>query len=348
LLALALSAGPAAAGCSGRPTLPAAGSYSDVVLVAGSGAAPAAVAALRGALEAPVADLGGDEPLFRVTLLPETRLGRERFHKNLIVAAPIDAPGAAAALVRRLLPAGDADRLRREGARGFAFEAPFARWQRLVVLTAATPAGLDALLRDAGARLRGELEASAVVRLRDELLVGPADERRAAALRSAHGFHLQTPESYAYVAPPGGWRDAVQLVRASPTRMLTVFWIDGVEAARAARPEFVLGLQRDALWRLHADVLLADGARVAADRLGERPSLVLRGTWQNRTDVAGGPLETHFVHDGAGRLYGVQLQVFAPGRPKHPALRELRALAATFRCGAAAAHGAAAGARSAP
>jgi hypothetical protein len=335
-LAFVVFAAAAVAGCASAPKMPAAGSYSDIILVAAPQVPAAAVASLRAALEAPLSYVGEAEPHFRVTLLPESRLGRERFHKNLILVAFHDGRGPAAGLVRRLLTDDDEARLRRDGAAGFAFDAPFARWQRVVAFAAATPAQVETLLREAGPRLAHEMETSAMARQQDELLVGPDDEARAARLRAAFGFEVRAPRDYTESGSPGEWRDAVQLARPGPTRLLTVFWIDGVEAAQAGRSEFVLGLQRDALWRLHGDLLLASTARVEAGRLGAHAGLVLHGTWQNPAEVAGGPLETYFVHDAARRrLYGIQLQVFAPGKPKHAAMRELRTLAATFRCVAA-------------
>jgi hypothetical protein len=335
---LALLAVLAAVHCGRAPRLPAAGSYSDVIVFAGAGAPETAAATLRGGLEAPVLYVGEPEPQFRLTVLPESRLGRERFHKNLVLVACLDGDGAAARLVRRLLRDADETQVRRAGAGRFAFVDPFARHQLVVVLTATTEDELAALLRQAAAGLAGELEASAVRRYRDELLEDPAAAARAARLRGTYGFEIRAPASYALSDSLSAWPQSILLARPGPTRLLTVFWLDGVGAEQARSADFVLGLQRDALWRLHGDTLLEDDLRLGPEPFGPHAGLAVHGTWQNRDDVAGGPLETHFVHDTVRlRLYGVQLQVFAPGRSKHPLVRELRALAGTFRVGAAAA-----------
>ena len=124
----------------------------------------------------------------------------------------------------------------------------------------------------------------------------------------------------------------MEYVRSAPSRLLTVFWLDGVDSIQASSPDFTVGLQRDVLWRLHRDTLLDEHTRVEPGELGPYSGLLLSGVWQNAGDVAGGPLRTHFIYDASRRrLYGVQVLLFAPGRDKRPFVRELLALAATFR-----------------
>ena len=92
------------------------------------------------------------------------------------------------------------------------------------------------------------------------------------------------------------------------------------------------GLQGDVLWRLHGDTLLEERTRIDSVRWPASDVLRLRGVWQNRREVGGGPLLTFFVHDQRRqRLYGVQCQLFAPGIAKRGWMRELEALATTFR-----------------
>jgi len=56
----------------------------------------------------------------------------------------------------------------------------------------------------------------------------------------------------------------------------------------------------------------------------------LAGFWEG--DTYGGPFRTIFYYDQvSGRLYGLNLLVYAPGLAKHPYMRELHAIAETFR-----------------
>jgi len=63
-------------------------------------------------------------------------------------------------------------------------------------------------------------------------------------------------------------------------------------------------------------------------------ALRMSGYWYNDTVTAGGYFETYYIHDpDAEILWAVDILTYAPGLPKHPLVRELRALAETFRYG---------------
>jgi hypothetical protein len=78
-----------------------------------------------------------------------------------------------------------------------------------------------------------------------------------------------------------------------------------------------------------------DRARVRFEplRFAGRPAVRMRGYWFNDASApAGGYFETCFVPDRKpGRTWAVDLVVYAPGREKTTLVRELRALAETFR-----------------
>jgi hypothetical protein len=77
-----------------------------------------------------------------------------------------------------------------------------------------------------------------------------------------------------------------------------------------------------------------DGERVVYEpaRLGPYDSIRMSGYWFNDEEVLGGYYETYFIYDERVELlWAVDLLVLAPGKQKHPLVRELRALAETFR-----------------
>ena len=67
-------------------------------------------------------------------------------------------------------------------------------------------------------------------------------------------------------------------------------------------------------------------------RMGRYDSIRMSGYWFNDEQVMGGYYETYFIYDDRLEvLWAIDLLVLAPGKPKHPMVRELRALAETFR-----------------
>ena len=56
------------------------------------------------------------------------------------------------------------------------------------------------------------------------------------------------------------------------------------------------------------------------------------GYWYNDKATVGGYFETFFVYDQDEKLlWAIDMLAFAPGKPKHPLFRELRAVGETFR-----------------
>ncbi|MFQ5601577.1 MAG: DUF4837 family protein [Candidatus Krumholzibacteriia bacterium] len=334
-LAPALLAVPIAAalgGCTESTQRPAIGSYSDVAAVTGGD--DWVLDSLQSALESRIRPLSQDESPFHVRRLPESRLADSEDARNLLLATLLDASGPVAKQVRRIMPGEDQARIRSRGAGWFLYPDVYARGQVVVVLAAVRRGALDSLLAIVGADLRDALERSAIERTTRDLRRASAASPEAEHFAARYGFEILVPSTYRVAAPSKGWLDAVELVRDSPSRIVSVFWTDPVDSLQATDEKFVLGLQRDVMRRLHGDTLVEDRNVFERSSLGPYTALQLTGVWQNTSQVAGGPFVTHFVYDGRRRrLYGVQGLLFAPGRDKHPWMRELRALAATFRLG---------------
>ncbi|MBC8450968.1 DUF4837 family protein, partial [bacterium] len=63
-----------------------------------------------------------------------------------------------------------------------------------------------------------------------------------------------------------------------------------------------------------------------------RTALCLSGWWGNMDLVGGGPFRTYAFHDAEDqRTYIVDVSLFAPGLDKTPVMRNLDAIANTFR-----------------
>jgi hypothetical protein len=60
------------------------------------------------------------------------------------------------------------------------------------------------------------------------------------------------------------------------------------------------------------------------------PSIKLCGVWQNEEKIMGGPFRSYMFF-GKGKLYFVDLHVFAPGEKKWFLLEQLESIATTFR-----------------
>jgi hypothetical protein len=318
--------------CSaGRPPV-AFGPDSDVVVIAGGRVAPPALAAT---FESTLVHVAEPEPRFRLTW--STRFDAEaRRGRNLLVLADLGAGGDAVRAARAAAGPRLEAAVAVAGGVVWVLRDAFASGQCVILVAARDARTLDSLVVDRAANLAAAFEAAVLDRLQRLYAGDPVAVARARRLGDQHGFALYAPADYETLPGRGTWPGAVELVRASPTRTITIFWLDGVDSAATRSQSFLLGLQRDAMWRLRGDVLADAGLAWSAARLGEAAAVRLVGLWQNRADVGGGVLRTYFLYDGERRrLYGVQAQLFAPGQRKSDFLHELEAIQRSFRLGGA-------------
>jgi hypothetical protein len=203
--------------------------------------------------------------------------------------------------------------------------------QVTVIVTATDPNRLREVVEQRGGELREILESSCRERLRKHLLRN-RNEQLSAEFHRKYGFHLEIPYLYVLFSdlprPPG-----VELIHQPPARVLGVYWVDRKEPPTIYDNDELFEIRAEYVWRRYEhDKMDRDKVRFAYTRLGPYDAIRMDGYWYNDDDVAGGYFETYFIYDDDAKLlWAVDLLVFAPGRPKHELVRELQAVAETFR-----------------
>lgn len=310
--------------CQGPRLPPATGSVMDIVLL-GEALPLQGGVVLRSVLGESFPPLRSEDRAFR--LVPGAgaqTLGRPR-EKNVLILGRTDQPAIWEPTFGSWMPSASRVRLGQDGAGWFAFRDVWARGQDVVLLVATGASGLDSLLQADAPALRRYFLNRGIQRCLESAWADTATAW-SRELRRRHGFVFAVPASYTVEAPSSSWPAAVELVRPAPSRSLTVFWLDQVEPQDARSVSFLLGMQQDAMWRLHGDEVV-DPRWDSTE--GGLP--VLQGSWQNQRDIAGGPFITRFVYDRSRRrLYGVQALLFAPGQRKAAFLVEMEGLLRTF------------------
>jgi len=314
------------AGCSG-PSRPAVGTSSEVVVWSAS---DPATNVLERVLTTDYGCGPRTEPAFRVQRTADSET--VRLARNVVVLATRESASAPA--LKGFIPAAawpDPAAFRIAVHRDLG-----ARAQVVVLVSTSGLAALDTKFEAIAAAARESLECAVRRRMREQLLAGTTSASWGEGAGAELDFVLRMPAEYERRPRSAAWPDAAEYVRGAPLRTLLVFWVDGVDDLSAARPDYVRGLLRDVLWRLHGDTVIEAATRIEPGRLGGYPALAACSVWQNRAEVGGGPLRAWFVRDpNRARLYGVAAAVCAPGHDTVPSQRELQALAETFRCGKA-------------
>jgi len=319
------------AGC-GDVSLPPAGSYSEIVVVADGGAGGEWASRLVALFTEERDYFVSTEAPFQVTVALSDQAGEAPAVKNVVWCGVLDGPTEVGERIRRVLGKADAERVRRGGSGILPREDTPYPGQLTLVITAPDEAGLRRLLGERGAEISDRVETSARARLRKNLLVR-RDDALAEALRRRWGFRLEVPSVYSLVGqsetPPG-----VELHRDEPPRVLGVFWREWNHAPSPGELDLLFGFRAEYVRRRYdGDLMDRDLVRCAAGRLGSYPAVCMSGYWHNdQHGSSGGYYETYFVWDRASQLlWAVDLLVYAPGREKTTLVRELRAVAETFR-----------------
>ncbi|MDP6418288.1 MAG: DUF4837 family protein [Candidatus Krumholzibacteria bacterium] len=320
------------ASCSDRKMVPAIGPYSDLFVFTEDGRYYPGLRPFMEALSHPITYVFEEENEFDVYLLEEGSLSGNLDRKNLLFLVRIDRHGG---LRSRALQIVGKEHFRKAREKGYLVlhrEDLYARGQDVYLVLMDGPQTEEEVLSQAGPVLRRRFRESSRKRYRDYLLSGRENRGGGKYLWKRHGFLLRYPKEYRLLQeePALG---ALELHRKDPSRVLGVFWLNGVSEMPALRDSTsLLAFRARIVERLYGDSILGGEYLFEPSELGPYPALRLSGVWQNEEDMTGGPFVTYFLQDGKReRLLAVDLVLYAPGLNKHPYMRELEALASSFR-----------------
>ena len=318
------------AGCL-EMDVPPAGSYSELIVVSEDGPDDVAARALESHLTRPIDYYIDVEEAFTVAHIRAASLVDPPEVKNIVVCGVANPVSSVGRYIVSRLGSGALDKIASGEASVFKRENVPSPGQLTLIVTAATGEGLAEVIDSRGGQIVETIEASCRHRLREHLLKYE-DKQIARKLRETYGFVIRVPSEYRLLSedrdPPG-----VELLREGPARLLGVFWIDWDHPPTPADSLELYRARADYVWkRYDGDEMDSTRVEYAVSRLGEYPALKMSGYWSSSRALAGGYYETYFVYYASSKLlWCVDLVAFAPGLPKHPQFRELRALAETFK-----------------
>ena len=290
-------------------------------------------------LEAPLKDVfekpihtPQEERIYRIQRGDVEQFEEYRHHrrKNLLVAAPVDAPHATAGFLRGLL---DPEVLNSARAGEYSFSAKEDVWAQEQVFMVLTGRDRDALVDN----LR--MEADRIYRIVDEArdrrirkLIYRYGERKnvTAELAETYGWSVRVPFGYRILEayPDSGF---VALAKEEPSRWLFVYWEDGVPPDRLTA-DWCIQKRDDITRRLFDGDRIAQGeVETSQTEFAGKLAVVLQGLWENEKKWTGGPFKSYaFVDVYRNRFYFVDVGVFSPNREKEPYLRQVDLMAQTF------------------
>lgn len=310
---------------------PPAGSYSNVVLVTETGLVEGPAETMVRAIQHEIDFYTRTENQFNVKIIPAAKLEAELPVKNMVLFG-IAGQGRLGSYIERFI-GGDAVRSVFAGRASVFKKMDYpVKGQLTIIVTAASNEALERIAIEEGELIRGIIEEENRERLRKFLL---RDENAdlGKILRARYGFTLRVPADY-YLNQERPEVPGVELINPTPNRMLAVSWraFDKQEASLADSSAFYRVREDFAFTMYDGDVMRRDLAKFRETKLGLYPAVRMDGYWENSKGDYGGAFVSFFVVDRVkSRLWLVDCVVYAPGSDKNEPLRELHAIAETFR-----------------
>jgi hypothetical protein len=335
LLAAAALALAALAGCgmdADKGILMAAGAYGDLAVIVSDESARPAVNVFLGTFNPEKTFVIKPEPTFAADVYEDKRWELAKGYKNALFIVRIGDGSRAESQARKVV-SDEAWRQLSSGGGGIVqVKDAWSTYQLLVVVAARDVNGLASILRNNADKLRDIYESSN----RERILRRNRYEGLQSDLMSRywdrHGFFLEIPGAFRENQyRPKGF-DGIELMRNGPSRGLTVSWQAEADPVGRLGDRALLTAMRDSLGaRLHNEEILPETLVWSEAEIGGVACVRLEGAWNSLEFTGGGPFWCYFIPDHkSGRLFCLDLLVYAPGQDKMNHFRNLDAVASTF------------------
>lgn len=307
------------------------GSYSNVVLITETGEPGGANEAIIRVLQHPLDYYSKQEIQFKLRLVPASAFEEEPPAKNMVIYGVVR-QGEIGGIIERFIGTA-AVRKVLEGKNHIFKKLDYpVRGQLTVIVTASTADQLREVARENGRAIREIIEEANRERLRENLLLSEKTEA-AADLRSLYGFSIRIPGEYR-VNRDWGRLPGIEILRDYPHRGITISWKGWEDRSLSTADSSALYDFRARIVReIHdKEIMRPELVSWRMDVLGPYDAVRMDGYWESSEEMYGGPFICFFIHDRVrGRVWLVDCLVYAPGFDKNPLLREVHAVAETFR-----------------
>ncbi len=317
--------------CGRKTSFPPAGSYSDIVLVTETGESGGINDYIIKELQHPVDYYSKLEIQFKLRMIPAKEIQQEPPAKNMVIFGVVR-QGAIGSVIENFIGT-NAVRKVMEGKNHIFKKLDYPTIGQLtVIVTASSTEQLKKVAIENGAIIRNIIEVGNRERLR-EYLLRRENLEASSDLKIKYGFHIRIPFIYE-VNQDRGDIPGIEIVRKAPHRGITISWHSwNKESLSVADSTELYDMRANIAWKMYdKDVMRKELVFYRQEEFGPYNSIRLDGYWENSEDLFGGPFICFYIHDRArSKIWMVDCLVYAPGFSKHKMLRELRAVAETFR-----------------
>ncbi len=274
------------------------------------------------------------EPAFVILPKKPDELGALRHYPNMLLIGTLDGDNDMHELFDNMLTENARNRVLHDSVFLFSRHDPWAQNQLLGLAIAKDMPTLKKNLQKQGEQLFSLFDKHLSATMFRDLFEHFEQKELSKALMHKHGWNVRVPHDY-YVAVDSSELRLVWLRRFNPQRWISVYWEPADDPSMLSK-EWMLNRRNEIIHPIYdGDYIYEDDLIQTQEQVvdfNERYAIRLDGVWQNDKHVMGGPFRSFaFYDEHDGRLYMIDLAVFAPGQRKYQFVRQMEGIAATFR-----------------
>lgn len=310
----------------------AAGSYGDVAIALSDEALRPVTERFVGTFNPEFTFVIKPETLFNVDIFGPGQWDAARGYKNVLLLVRLGSGNGVERQAKRLVSREVWKQMETAGGGIAQVPDPWSTYQLAVVVVARDVNSLGSVLRRNPEKLRTIFEESNRERiLRRNRYDGLQTDLMDRYWRE-FGFHLEIPVEFRQnQLQPNGF-SGLELMANAPSRGISISWHETPEPlAYLTDAKVMLSLRTEMGRALHNEEIVPESLVWSRDLVGDRPCVRLEGAWSSSDFDGGGPFRCWFIPDlMRGRVYCVDLLVYAPNQDKMAHFRQLEAVLSTF------------------
>ena len=312
--------------------LMAAGPYGDLAVVLSDDALRPGVQQFLKTFNQEITFVIKPESLYQIDVLGPDNWDLAKSYKNSLFIVRLGDGGPVEKKIRKLISREALDNLAEAGGGVVKLNEPWATYQLAIVVASPDRNTLTSILHRKTDMIRDLLQEGN----RERILRRARYEGLSTDLMSYYwqkfGFILEIPNSFQQnQLEPDGF-PAVELMRTGPSRGVTISWHKSADPAGLLEDlEALVALRSEMGTKVHSEELVAETLAWSTGTIGGLECPKLTGAWNSTTFTGGGAFWCYFVPDiPGGRVFCVDILVYAPGMDKMPLFRHLEAMVSTF------------------
>ncbi|MBK7671732.1 MAG: DUF4837 family protein [bacterium] len=333
LLGLLLLLGASGCGMNDeKAILMAAGGYGDIAIALSDEALRPATERFLGVFNPEVTFVIQPESTYSVDVFGPDTWETARGYKNAVLLVRMGSGNAVEKQAKRLISSEAWKTMEASGGGIVQVPDPWSTYQLAVIVVGRDVNGISSILRNSTEKLRKIIDDSN----RERILRRQRHDGLHTALMDRYwrdlGFWLEIPGDFGQNQfRPDGF-PGLELMTTAPSRGITISWRETPEpTAFLADADVMVAIRSEMGQALHKEELVPESFVWSRDTIGDVACVKLEGAWNSTDFTGGGPFRCWFIPDRErGRLYCVDLLVYAPGQEKMPHFRRLETVLSTF------------------